>query len=389
MPSNYTDINSHLEHVEDLMFLAEDGVYKAIDVLNLVHNKMVATDIISPDVQITTKFDGAPAIVWGHKDGKFFVSTKSAFNKKPLLCFSQKDICDNFSNEGLRRKLYTAFLYLKSVTVQSADGVERQYQGDYMFDHSDVEVNKEWKCLYFQPNLIKYNVFSSPMEDHIWKAQIGIALHTAYVDFKQLAFEEFRFIRYTNPEVFFFNLNPPTWTCKSTPKQQESIFETRWKLEDQSQLFDYKAIEPLNKEILRYQNAAIKSGGEIATEDFIEFLQQTKFNKLSEIKTVKTLDKWCSHYQDLMGLANKNYQYIERAFCVYLLIRQLKNVYIEILDGGNVDFVHTINGEPAGPEGYVVSSKFGRQKLVNREKFSKANFHRNQNGFADVSQEKV
>jgi hypothetical protein len=40
------------------------------------------------------KYDGSPSIVFGHhpKNGKFFVATKSAFNKNPKINHTEKDI---------------------------------------------------------------------------------------------------------------------------------------------------------------------------------------------------------------------------------------------------------------------------------------------------------
>ena len=69
----------HIEHPEDAILTGD------LDVLSW----------FSTPGRLSVKIDGSPAIVWGTdpKDGKFFVGTKSVFNKKtPKLIKSIKDL---------------------------------------------------------------------------------------------------------------------------------------------------------------------------------------------------------------------------------------------------------------------------------------------------------
>ena len=74
--------NKHLDHLEDLVFFGRREVTNAVnEVMN--HPKL------------SVKWDGAPAIVFGTdpRNGKFFVGTKSVFNKiKVKICYDQTDI---------------------------------------------------------------------------------------------------------------------------------------------------------------------------------------------------------------------------------------------------------------------------------------------------------
>ena len=65
--------NKHLEHLEDSIF---DGRRVALSALKEVLTVK----------QVSTKWDGAPAIVFGTNpaDGMFFVGTKSVFNKRQV-----------------------------------------------------------------------------------------------------------------------------------------------------------------------------------------------------------------------------------------------------------------------------------------------------------------
>ena len=76
--------NTHLEHPEDSILTGDLSVL----------------DWFLSNGQISTKIDGAPAIVWGTNPatGKFFVGTKSVFNKKLIkINESHSDIDRNHS----------------------------------------------------------------------------------------------------------------------------------------------------------------------------------------------------------------------------------------------------------------------------------------------------
>ena len=78
--------NKHLEHIEDLILLeGKGGAEKAIKALRSIVSTLSGSG--GPSVRITTKWDGAPAIICGidPKDGKFFVGTKAVFFNDPKI----------------------------------------------------------------------------------------------------------------------------------------------------------------------------------------------------------------------------------------------------------------------------------------------------------------
>jgi hypothetical protein len=84
---------------------------------------------------LTMKYDGSPSIVFGHhpKTGKFFVASKSAFNKNPKINYTHKDIEKHHGHApGLVSKLKTALTHLPKVAPKH--GV---YQGDVMHTRED------------------------------------------------------------------------------------------------------------------------------------------------------------------------------------------------------------------------------------------------------------
>ena len=81
--------NKHLEHLEDLIFDWSQG---SVDAVWSAINKP----------KLSVKWDGAPAIVFGTnpENGKFFVGTKSVFNKvKVKICYSQEDIDKHYQRQ--------------------------------------------------------------------------------------------------------------------------------------------------------------------------------------------------------------------------------------------------------------------------------------------------
>ena len=98
--------NKHLDHLEDRLILdGNAGAKEAIEILKHMGDFLSGTP--GPAVAVTTKWDGAPAIVCGTdpSDGQFFVGTKSVFNKpNPKVYKTQQQIQENESG-GLASKL--------------------------------------------------------------------------------------------------------------------------------------------------------------------------------------------------------------------------------------------------------------------------------------------
>ena len=102
--------NTHLEHLEDDIFNSGPaGVTNSINYLKSLR-EMLTTGSGGAQMKVTTKWDGAPAIICGRdpQDGRFFVGTKSVFNKvSPKPCASARGIDELYADEkpGLAVKL--------------------------------------------------------------------------------------------------------------------------------------------------------------------------------------------------------------------------------------------------------------------------------------------
>ena len=141
--------NKHIEHPED----------------SILNGNLSVLDWFINDGNISTKIDGSPAIVWGTNptNNKFFVGTKSVFNKKLIkINHDHRQIDENHQGK-VADILHKCLDYLHPTT--------RIYQGDFIGFGGDFT---------FCPNTITYDF---PEEVH---QEIIIAPHTYYIADKDL-----------------------------------------------------------------------------------------------------------------------------------------------------------------------------------------------------------
>lgn len=165
----------HLAHPGDHVIGAgAAGLQHAISTLRETHKVIQGK---TSKAKISTKYDGSPSIVFGYHPvtGKFFVASKSAFNKSPKINYTEKDIETNHGHApGLVQKLKHALKHLPKVTPEH--GV---YQGDIIHSHDDVK--EEGDKIHTTPNVMTYSApSSSEIGKKMKRAKIGVAVHTAY-----------------------------------------------------------------------------------------------------------------------------------------------------------------------------------------------------------------
>ena len=135
--------NTHLEHPEDTI---------------LTGDLTVLDWFVNPGT-MSVKIDGAPAVVWGTNlaTGKFFVGTKSVFNKvKIKINHSHEEIDANHVGQ-VAEILHACFDYLPRTNTV--------YQGDFIGFGGETE---------YTPNTITYQF------GDVVSQQIIIAPHTCY-----------------------------------------------------------------------------------------------------------------------------------------------------------------------------------------------------------------
>ena len=168
----------HLEHLEDEMLnYGVEGCHAAVSFLKELRS-MIGKKASGSLMQ--TKWDGAPSVVCGKHPltGRFFVGTKSVFNKtEPKLCYFDENIDAYYSTiPDLKDKLKVALREFEKLDI---NGV---IQGDLLYTDDVVEEEINGQKLYtFRPNTITYAIpVDHPLGEQCRASKIGVVFHTHY-----------------------------------------------------------------------------------------------------------------------------------------------------------------------------------------------------------------
>lgn len=293
--------NTHLEHPEDSILTGN------LSVLDWFSNQSVKD-------KVSVKIDGAPAIVWGTdpETGKFFVGTKSVFNKvKIKINYSHEDIDINHGNvPKVAEILHVAFDCLPRI--------KSVVQGDFIgFGGDDT----------YRPNTITYT-FKEKVEQVFIIAPhtsySGPTLKDAVASFEIPELESNSVVLFVKPDVYFCGNFTEVLTLSKFAKQMSSLVT----------FVSKKDAEEIKKAV----NLLIRCGEDLDAEVLAE-----------------------------MTGADVH------LFNFYNLVIKLKEKFMSILHTED-ELICYVNDEECEHEGYVRSTKFGTFKLVNRCEFSHNNF---------------
>ena len=285
----------HLEHPEDLILEGDLQVF----------------DALYGTANISLKIDGSPAIVYGTnpENGKFFVGTKSVFNKvKNMVCYSVEDIFNKYNEEthkSVIEILTMCLLYLRKI-----DGI---IQSDFIgYGGSNV----------YRPNTFTYTFAE------IISQKIIIAPHTFYKTDTTLldavasplvtTFTDTDDVKYVQPTV------DRVFHCKDVPNINT----------DRVTFLTAKEAKIAKKAI----NTLIREDIELDDSNLYDILQ-------------------CNHLVNL-----------------YQIVRDIKRDLMDSFIVTDAPKCYNDGIEIVG-EGFVMQTKYGTIKLVNREEFAYANFN--------------
>jgi len=298
--------NKHLEHPEDSVISGD---------LNVL-NWFTANDNIS------VKIDGSPAIVWGTNpsNNKFFVGTKSVFNKyKIKVNYNHRDIDNNHKGEVAN---------ILHHCLDNLPVTDIIYQGDFIgFGGSDN----------YNPNTIRY-YFQDKVTNNII-----IAPHTYYYSHKDLrdavAFP-LRNNLESNDNVLF--IKPRVGINHSGYLSGENIFNRCNFARQIATLCEFPGTKTHIREIIKEINSYYKAGIEIDDDYLVSIAVDTNCD-------INVLRLW------------KLVQSIKMDMLYYIDHDRSLECYIE--------------EERCGHEGFVLTNDYGAYKVIDRDRFSSANFN--------------
>lgn len=292
--------NKHIEHPED----------------SILNGDLTVLDWFVAESNLSVKIDGAPAIVFGTNpaNGKFFVGTKSVFNKRtPKICYTQEDVFalyDEATHASLIEILCACLKYLPRT--------ETIYQADFIgFGGSDE----------YKPNTITYKFPA------IVRQNIIIAPHTFYThvsDIRDAVAMPDRAIWNDTDTVKFVKPDAYILHNQKSFSDVEEVVDFARQMSTTCEFVSGKQLAELKKQL----NACIREQREVEDDAF-----DCDANLIRLWKLVKSI----------------------KEDCLYLC-----------RNNGPAAYIGT---DRIDAEGYVMSNEFGMFKLVNRESFSYANFN--------------
>ena len=377
--------NTHLTHLEELVLTQGPAGYDMAKAFLLELLETLKGNTNSR-VQTSVKWDGAPAMFAGvnPENGKFFVGTKSIFNKIPKINYTEEDIIKNHGHApGLVDKLTKGLKYLPPL------GIDKILQGDFMFDDEMLEtVDIDGEPHYrFKPNTIVYAVpVNSQLGQEIGKSKFGIVFHTTYdsLDGGASFGADISGLK-SVPGVWYDDafFTDDTGTVTLTEDEEERVRELVNQSDTVNDNINY---DDLPSDLLNiYINSEIKSGKfldnpEESFQGFLDWYSSRIQKKIDNLKSEKGKARATENARQVMQLMNNRRSDIVDLFKVSRLLFEAKNIFIQkynsavyntkhFVDDGSGDLVVT------NPEGYVAVDHAGNGiKFVDRLEFSRANF---------------
>jgi len=387
--------NVHLEHLEDnVLNNGVSGAREAINFLRSLRNMLAGHSDVK--VNVTTKWDGSPAIFAGinPENGKFFVGTKSVFNKNAKLNYTDADIDENHPSEGLNDKLKIALAYLPKL------GIKGILQGDMMFTKDDLkhETIDGEEYITFQPNTIVYAVpANTKLAKMMMAAQLGVVFHTSYVgkDIENMKASFNIDIGHltTTKDVWFRDASFTDASGSATFTEKETADLTSI-LSQAGRLFTTIPALTMNKisssetyltQIKTYNNTKVREGQEIRdtrahVNGLMKYVEDKLNKEISAAKKADTKEKRIKEKTEVMRFYRTNAVQLKQIFDLMNMIIEAKLMIIRKLETIRSigTFVRTDDGfRITAPEGFVAVDKLkgNALKLVDRLEFSHQNFN--------------
>ena len=383
--------NLHLEHLEDeVLNNGVEGTRGAINFLQSLRDMLAGN--VKSSVNVTVKWDGAPAIFAGihPENGQFFVGTKGVFNKNAKINYSHEDIDGNHPSSGLNNKLKVALTELSKL------GIKDVLQGDMLFTQEDLEKKtiEGKQYIIFQPNTIVYAV---PMESasQILSSKMGIVFHTTYSG-KTMEDMSASF----NVNLRGLSKSSDVWYSDATYKDTSGTINfNKAETKEMSNVLSQagKTFQTLKADVLNhignsdinilvktFNNTKVREGEKITntrqhTRGLIAYVYDKLKKDVDRVKRPETKKLKQQTMDNKMKFFRSNSSQLVKIFDMQNLLVEAKELIIRKLEKskGVMDtFVRTDKGyRVTQPEGFVAVDHVGKAvKLVDRLEFAHQNF---------------
>ena len=318
--------NRHLEHPEDaILNEGRAGLYNVLDFLEQQKSK------------VTVKYDGAPAIVWGinPENNKFFVGTKSVFNKiRVKINYNHNDIEVNHGD----KPAVASILHMCFEKLPRIGGV---YQCDFIGYGGGTT---------YTPNTITYKFLPTPVNT---RHDIIVAAHTTY---------EGDTLKDMCASFGFYDVS--TDACNQNRAKTDPFSQEETKFIDTSAKFKSR----------NYRIGLYIAAARVAAK-FVKFPTEEKGRQL---KTYINSYIRMGLKLDAVKLA-KETKFDKSLFQLYNFIIEIKEMIVDDIEPTDDMVECYVDGKECDHEGYVISNEYGTYKFIDRHEFSYANFNLEKN----------
>lgn len=360
--------DARIQHAEDLIFWeGSAGAMRALEALKSLEG--------DNHRQVTIKWDGSPAIIFGRDEsGEFILTDKSGFTAQGYdgRSKSPEDLEQMFLNRsgGKNREKpdYVAFAgRMKEIFPYYERAVPQDYRGffkgDLLYFNTPEKRNGNFV---FKPNIVEYAVdMNSELGKRIARSKTGVVIHRQIdPDGGEHPLQDADIFQ--DGEVLVV---PPISVERPADVDNQQIAQLEQTIRKNAAGID----ELLNTETLKaaqmsdfskilytYTNSKVDTGLDNLGADFAQWLEQRP--QISDKKKAKVLDYVKQHIKAFNALWN-----------TVNSIMRVKDNIIRQFDSHDQTVKQSIPGHGEGGEGYVLAHPEGDIKLVPREYFTRAN----------------
>lgn len=362
---------THLEHIEDNLMEHPELVSTALE------------HLVESVGKFSLKWDGAPSLVFGKcpQTHKFFMGTKSVFNKDPKVNYTVDDI---LVNHGANSDLASRLMYVFTV-LQKQYCDDRVLQADLLFCKSDITFDNCYAV--FTPNVLTYKTHS----ENISGALIGLAIHTEYVcTSEDCSLQTMTAKQITSqPQLDNVYLAPIDARVK-TPLHSCFMNNMMYALDKHDPVFVQEKIIKTNlwSEYKVFYNSCIKDDisyeldASVEYKAFTEWMVDRYANKMKKKKTHAGMKTQMYALDEMLGLLHDPKVRLHFEMCSKARVHVLdakKQTLRELRS--SVRCYAYYDDEPCNHEGAVMDVDGSLMKLVDRRVFSKRNFAKNGNNY--------
>ena len=356
---------ARIEHPEDLIFA--EGSRGALRAISMLKNLPKTAE------NITIKWDGKPAIIFGRNEkGEFVLTDKSGFIAKGYQgkARSSQELAKIMKARGGDRKdLISMYKKLWApLEAQTPQELRGYIHGDLLYVDQPKNIKGNWV---FQPNTVTYSIpGDTSLGKKIENSVAGVVIHTFKKDSGDSGtpFTDVSVLK-DGPVLILGPKLQEKPTIKIPTKDLDAIEKI---IAKNSGLID-KLLNPATLRELKltnlaelmkqFGNAKVRQGNfDNMADEFISWVEA----KVSEPKLIR-----------ISQFLEENIQGLATVFMLYNSIQLIKTRMVRQLDQATGGSIQAHIADEPGHEGYVTHDSGISHKLVDRLRFSKQNFARN------------